>query len=160
MASNFPTKTQTQPWGVGGLQTPEQPAGSYRLYCSVTAVSLAVPFAVSQPSSRQSPNVLFHRNASAGVPAACSSTTGCGKPWTIHLPAILLPQSVGDADSSTFPFALVANSHRISKLVDSYGVTTMAAIRAEGGRLAWLFYTQTVHGWERFRSAVVELAPP
>ena len=43
--------------------------------------------------------------------------------------------------------------------VDAYGVTTVERIHAEGGILAWLFYTQTTDGWERFRYAVVEMSP-
>ena len=46
----------------------------------------------------------------------------------------------------------------IKKRDQSNGVTTVAAIKA-GGHLAWLFYTQKMGGWERFRSAVVEGLP-
>ena len=40
----------------------------------------------------------------------------------------------GDADSSSFPFALVANSHRISKLVDSYDPARLAAAEHKAER--------------------------
>ncbi|KAL1529264.1 hypothetical protein AB1Y20_000218 [Prymnesium parvum] len=58
------------------------------------------------------------------------------------------------------PFGLIELSAeellRFASRVDQFGITTMDAIRAANSSLHWLFYTQTVGGWERFRFVLVE----
>ena len=41
--------------------------------------------------------------------------------------------------------------------IAAYGTTTVPELKKQNATLAWLFYTATVGGWERFRSAVVEI---
>ena len=87
-----------------------------------------------------------------GFGATCSSdgrswgaSTVVPVPGGVRTPFGILPMTMAESE---------AHAHE----VDAYGVTTVAEIRAKNHTLAWLFYTQTSGGWERFRSAIVEVS--
>jgi hypothetical protein len=87
-----------------------------------------------------------------GFARACSAD---GLTWDRDAEVVAVPGGVRTPFGVLPMTAAEARAH--ASRIDAYGVTTMADIEAEHGTLSWLFYTQTVSGWERFRSAVVEI---